>query len=280
MKKSNDELAREQLDRSRLEKLAEREKKLAEKTAELAAKNPLPDPAAKEQTEKLRQQQDEVVAELDRTAQKSETLKQALEQAREEQVREMAERARELAVAQRDLMRAEAETQRNPKKSGDPKSADQSPRQLEREGEGTQTQPAPDDLVGELIRQQREVARKADELAGNVAHEHGDESAPSQHARQAEQAARETARQLQSGALTRARDAGEKTAEQLRQLAARLARSPRDIRQSYDSFGKARQLDQRQEEINRRLQTLASDSRARPHSSERGSNRCKNRPAR
>jgi hypothetical protein len=115
----------------------------------------------------------------------------------------------------------------------------------------------------DLVREQTEVARQADELARHVAQEHGAESPPSQRARQAEQAAREAARQLQAGALTRARGAGEKTVEQLRQLAARLARYPRDVDpQAYDSLGKSRQLDRRQEEINRRLRALASDSHA------------------
>jgi hypothetical protein len=68
---------------------------------------------------------------------------------------------------------------------------------------------------------------------------------------------------LEAGALTRAKVAGEKTVEQLRQLAARLARGPRDVNpQGYDSLGKARQLDQRQEEVNRRLKSLVGDSRA------------------
>jgi hypothetical protein len=156
--------------------------------------------------------------------------------------REQSEKARQLARQQRQL-REEA-VQRG------------------REGDRPETPAAQNDLMSELIRQQMEVARQAGELAGNVAQEHGAESAPSQRARLAGQSARETARQMQAGALTRARGAGEKTAEHLRQLAARLARGPRDPRQDYDSFAKTRQLEQRQEEINGRLRALADDPRA------------------
>ncbi len=100
MKKANDKLAQERLDRARLEMLADREKHLAEQAAELAAKHPVVDPSAKPQAEKIKREQAEVAAELERLAQQSEPLKQAREQARAEQAQQMAERARDMAQAQ------------------------------------------------------------------------------------------------------------------------------------------------------------------------------------
>jgi hypothetical protein len=156
--------------------------------------------------------------------------------------KEQSERARMLALRQRQLRQ---DVQRG------------------REGDPAEKPLGGENPLSDLIRQQSEVARQADELAGNVSRELGEASAPAQHARQAGQAARDAARQLQAGAVTRARGAGEKTVEQFRQLAARLARGPRSINpQEIDSLGKARQLDQRQAEINRRLQSLARDKRA------------------
>ncbi|HWG43712.1 MAG TPA: hypothetical protein VN688_13070 [Gemmataceae bacterium] len=112
LKKANDKLAQERLDQAKLETLADREKQLAEQAAEVAAKHPLLDPSVKPLVEKIKREQAEVAAELERLAQQSELLKQALDQARAEQTRKMAEHARDLAQAQRELAKAEAETER------------------------------------------------------------------------------------------------------------------------------------------------------------------------
>ncbi len=109
-KATNDRLAQERLDRIKLETLAERESHLAERAAELA-EQPL-DPKGSEAFEKLRREQAETAAELERLSQQSEPLKQALERARQENAEQLAERARRLARDQRDLSRAESETER------------------------------------------------------------------------------------------------------------------------------------------------------------------------
>ena len=110
VKGTNDRLAQDRLDRIKLETLAERESRLAERAAELV-EQPL-DPKGSESFEKLRREQAETAAELERLSQQSEPLKQALERARQENAEQLAERARRLARDQRDLSRAETETER------------------------------------------------------------------------------------------------------------------------------------------------------------------------
>jgi hypothetical protein len=120
-----------------------------------------------------------------------------------------------------------------------------------------------DNPVGELARQQAEVARQAGELARNVGQEQGEQSLSAQRARQAGEVAKQASRQMRAGALPQAQEAGKQTAEQLRQLAAQLARTPRGAPpETPDALQQARQLSQRQEEINRRMQPLAGDARA------------------
>jgi hypothetical protein len=120
-----------------------------------------------------------------------------------------------------------------------------------------------DNPVAELARQQNEVAQQAVELARNVGQEQGEQSPLTQRAKQAGETARQAARQMRAGTLPQAQQAGQQTAEQLRQLAAQLARTPRgNDPPTPDALQQARQLGQRQEDINRRLQPLAGDARA------------------
>jgi hypothetical protein len=116
--------------------------------------------------------------------------------------------------------------------------------------------------VKELARQQAEVAREAAQLARNVAAEQGEKASVSRQAQQARQAAQQAAQQVQAGALPQARQAGQQSAEQLRQLASQLARTPRGKAETPDTLEQARQLQRRQEDVNRRLQPLAGEARA------------------
>ena len=112
LKRINDRLAQERLDRIKLEMLAEREKNLAEKTAELPAQQPLADPKARALAEKIKGEQAKLAGDLERLAERNEALKQALEQTRAEQAQQLADRALELAQSQRDLMKAQDDTER------------------------------------------------------------------------------------------------------------------------------------------------------------------------
>jgi hypothetical protein len=245
LKKMNDRLAQERLDRIKLEMLAEREKHLAEKTADLAAKHPVLDPKARELAEKIKGEQAQVASELERLAQRNELLKQALQQAQTEQAQKLAERALELAQSERDLAQAQAETEQK------------------RKAAGKQRPVVSEDPIEELARRQRELAKKIAEMARTITKDQGEKAAISRQAQQAVQAAEETARQMQTGTLPQARQAGEKTAEQLRQLASELAHtSSRNHWQGFDPFLMPHMLRRGQLDINRRLQMLESDPRA------------------
>ena len=59
MKRKNEELAQAALAQENLAKLADKEKALADQAADLAAKDPVRDPSAKNDAEKIKQKQDE-----------------------------------------------------------------------------------------------------------------------------------------------------------------------------------------------------------------------------
>src|SRR5581483_9901187 len=110
MKKANDKLAQERLDQMKVEMLADREKQLAERAEELAAKDAVRDPTAKQELDKIKREQAEVAAELQRLTEQSEALRQALDQARAEAAKKLAAHAEELAEAQRELAKAMQQT--------------------------------------------------------------------------------------------------------------------------------------------------------------------------
>lgn len=109
--RANERLAQDRLDQARVEMLAERQQNLAEKAAELARRDPVRDPASKEQLGQVKRDQAEVAADLDKMTQQSESLRRALEAARTQQARQLSERARDLAQQERDLARASRETE-------------------------------------------------------------------------------------------------------------------------------------------------------------------------
>lgn len=112
LRKANDQLAQERLDRARLELAAQREEDLAKQAAEMAAKDPVKDPEAKPKAERLRQEQDDVAKDLQRLADQSDPLRQAMEAAKAEEAKKLAERARELARAERELADARRDVER------------------------------------------------------------------------------------------------------------------------------------------------------------------------
>lgn len=115
MKKANEQIAQDRLAVAKLERLGDREKSLADKTAELAAKHPERDPGVKEAQEKVRREQAEVAAELNKLMEENPLIKKALDEARGEDLRQAAQKARELARQERELADAgrEAEKRRN-----------------------------------------------------------------------------------------------------------------------------------------------------------------------
>jgi hypothetical protein len=119
--------------------------------------------------------------------------------------------------------------------------------------------------VGELAKQQQQIAQQAAELAKNVGQEQGAKAPPTQQAQQASQSAQQAAKQLQSGALDKAQKSGQETAQQLRQLAQQMSQTPRPEGadpHAADPVQQARDLAQRQEDVNRRLQPQAGNPEA------------------
>ncbi len=128
LKKANEQLAQQRLDQMKLETAAERQKDLAERAKELAAKDPVKDPSAKAEAEKLKQEQQEAANELQRLTEQSDALKNALDQARAEEAKEIAQKAKELAEEQRLLAEAEKNTEQ---KQGNEKFAELAKKQQE-----------------------------------------------------------------------------------------------------------------------------------------------------
>jgi hypothetical protein len=116
--------------------------------------------------------------------------------------------------------------------------------------------------AAELVKEQQAIAKQAGELKQAVAKEQPGQAA-AQQAAQAAQSAKRTANQLGVGALANAKQAGQQTAQQLRQLSQTLDQSaqPADGKPN-PQREQARQLAQRQEELNRRLQPLAGNREA------------------
>jgi hypothetical protein len=228
LKKTNDRLAQERLDRAKLEMLADREKHLAEQTAELAAKHPVLDPKARELAEKIKREQAEAAQELERLAQQSEPLKQALQQVREEQARQLSERAQELAQAQRDLARAEAETERQ-------RAADR---------------------LAELARKQRELAEQEAKLAQETS-----PSAPVARTTPLKpEETRQAAEALKQGNAPEALRHQDKAANDLDRLAQAFEQA---VKVSADPKEAARQLEQAEKALRQRVQeeTARKDSK-------------------
>jgi hypothetical protein len=157
--------------------------------------------------------------------------------------KEQSEEARKLAEEQRELRNA---VQR---------ASDQA------RAEAAAAHPNP---VGELAREQADIAKKAGNLERQVEEEQGAKASPTRQAEQARQAAQQAADQVQAGALKKALDSGGQAAAQMRQLARKLADTPRGKTgpQAPDLLQEARQLARRQEEVTRKLAPLADSADA------------------
>lgn len=120
-----------------------------------------------------------------------------------------------------------------------------------------------DNPIQELARQQSQVAEQAEELARSIQQDQGEDTTVSRQAKQAQQSAQQAASKVQAGALPQAQIAGQQSAEQLRQLADQLESANRRVpARSPDPVRWARRLGELQEDINRRLQPLAGETRA------------------
>jgi hypothetical protein len=104
LQKKNEQLAKDRMDQSKVEALAERQKALAEEAEKWAAQEN--DPEAKAELEKVRREQDKLAQELENLTRDSDLLQKTLEAARTEQTRREAEKAAELAKEQRELAAA------------------------------------------------------------------------------------------------------------------------------------------------------------------------------
>jgi hypothetical protein len=156
---------------------------------------------------------------------------------------EQASQLRELAQQQRELMEAVQEL-------------------LSQEAQGKGN--IQENPLRELCRQEMEVIRQAAELARAVGLGYGQQASVTLQAQQACQSARETLRYMQAGAVPRAYQTGTRTAHELRKLSDQLSQMPvgSGNATSADKPEQARQLSQRQEEINRRLAALTANTDA------------------
>jgi hypothetical protein len=152
-----------------------------------------------------------------------------------------AEQARQLAQEQRDLRAA-----------------------VQRLATAIPAVPARENPVAELAKEQAAIAGKASELARNVGKDQGQQAAPTHKAQQAARSTKQASDQLQSGALSAAHQSGKQAAGELRQLAQQVSQTPRGNVEpkAPDPVQEARQLAQRQEALNRRLEPLAQQSAA------------------
>jgi hypothetical protein len=122
---------------------------------------------------------------------------------------------------------------------------------------------ASEDPIEALASKQTEVANLIADLTRTIEKDQGEKAEISQQAREAGQTAAESARQLRTGTLPQALQAGESTAEQLNQLGAHLAQTEsRNRWQGFDPDLLPHLLRRRQLDINRRLQLLMGDRRA------------------
>jgi hypothetical protein len=116
--------------------------------------------------------------------------------------------------------------------------------------------------IAELAKQQKEIAKQAEELAQEVAQDQGQKATPTIQAQKTAQTAQQTSDQIQAGALSKARQTGPQTAQQLRQLGRELSQIPGQPQKTRDQVEQAQQLAQNQEELNRRMAPLADRTKA------------------
>src|SRR5262249_32656634 len=144
LRQENEKLAQSRLDQPWMEPRggrAARQQQLAQRADELSVKNLTQDPAARQELEAVRAEQNQLAEELRRLAQESELFRNALDATRAEQAQKLADQAKDLAQAQRDLNEAA--------KGALPKEIDPK--------------------LAELVRKQQDLADRAGELARRTA---------------------------------------------------------------------------------------------------------------
>jgi len=120
-----------------------------------------------------------------------------------------------------------------------------------------------DNPLGELAKQQKDIAQKAGELAKGVEKEQGIKANPTQQAQKASQSAKKASNQMQAGVPQKAREAGQQTAQELHQLAQLLEQTPANPDPNApDTAKQARQLAKQQEDVNRRMEPLGNNKAA------------------
>ncbi len=120
-----------------------------------------------------------------------------------------------------------------------------------------------DKPLGELAKQQQEIAQKAGELAKGVEKEQGIKANPTQEAQKAAQSAKKASNQMQAGVPQKAREAGKQTAQELHQLAQQLEQTPANPDPNApDTAQQARQLAKQQDDVNRRMEPLGNNKAA------------------
>jgi hypothetical protein len=144
-----------------------------------------------------------------------------------------ADAARELAEEQRRL-------QDEARKAADELAKENTPRQ--------------DNPVGDLAKEQQDIAKQAEDLAKSAAERQGPNSEASKQAQQAAQAARQAAGRVKDGDLGQGKQAGQKAAEAMEQMAKDKAGG--------QTAEKAGDLARRQGDVNRKLDELAKDAGA------------------
>jgi hypothetical protein len=108
-----------------------------------------------------------------------------------------------------------------------------------------------DNPVEELAKQQQEIAREAGELAKKVADRQGEKAEQSKDAKQAADAARQTAGQVKNGDLNQAKELGKQAAQAMERMSQDKAGG--------DSGQKSKELARRQADVNQKLEALAKD---------------------
>jgi hypothetical protein len=188
------------------------------------------DELAKNNAEGAIHKQKEAADALGRIAQKAQQNKQA--QAEGENpglpTKAQADAARELAEEQRRL-------QEEARKAGDELAKENTPRN--------------DNPVGDLAKQQQEIARHAEELAKTVKDRQGAQAEQSKQARQAADAAKQTSSQVRDGDLNQAKQSGEQAAKAMEQMA--------NDKTGGESRQKAKDLARQQADVNKKLDELA-----------------------
>src|SRR5207247_1337995 len=105
--------------------------------------------------------------------------------------------------------------------------------------------------VGDLAKEQQEIARQAGELAKTVQDRQGAQSETAKQARQAAEAAKQTSGQVKHGDLNQAKQSGQRAAQAMEQMA--------QDESGGESGQKAKDLARPHSDVNKKLEELSKD---------------------